>query len=186
MFKISPNKKLSDYKIKILKDNDIIAFYPNNEKINFNNINFKNSNKENYFIGLIQLNNESFEINCFIHNKYIKKFHLINFVNDNIKEIKLYKTYYLGNLTSPLREYKAILNLELSNFTGILYSKDLFLEKEKNNNLTLKSRLFLENIKKKKIFNISQTEAIIKASEMKNKDILLIQGPPGQEKHIQY
>ena len=182
LFKISPNKKLSDYKIKILKDNDIIAFYPNNEKINFNNINFKNSNKENYFIGLIQLNNESFEINCFIHNKYIKKFHLINFVNDNIKEIKLYKTYYLGNLTSPLREYKAILNLELSNFTGILYSKDLFLEKEKNNNLTLKSRLFLENIKKKKIFNISQTEAIIKASEMKNKDILLIQGPPGTGK----
>ena len=51
-----------------------------------------------------------------------------------------------------------MLNLELSNFTGILYSKDLFKEKEKENHLTLKSKLYLDNIKKKNIFNLFQTE----------------------------
>ena len=181
LFELIPNKKLSDFRSKIFKENDIVAFYPINEKINFKDITFKNLNKLNYFIGIVQINNETYDLNCYVHNKYIKKFNLVNTI-DQIKESKLFKTYYLGNLTSSLREYKAILNLELSNFTGILYSKDLFKEKEKENHLTLKSKLYLDNIKKKNIFNSSQTEAIIKASEMNRKDILLIQGPPGTGK----
>ncbi len=186
LFQIIPNKKLSDFKKKIFKDNDIIAFYPIQEKINFSDINFKNLKKANFFIGIIQLNNDTYDINCYIHNKNCNKFKLINEIgnssNNNNEESQLFKAYYLGSLTSSLREYKAILNLELSNFTGILYSKELFTEKEKQFGLTTKSRLFIDNIKQKKIFNSSQTEAIIKASEMKKKDILLIQGPPGTGK----
>ncbi len=186
LFQIIPNKKLSDFKKKIFKENDIIAFYPIQENINFSDINFKNLKNANFFIGIIQINNDTYDINCYIHNKNCNKFKLIdkigNSSKDNNEETQLFKAYYLGSLTSSLREYKAILNLELSNFTGILYSKELFIEKENKFGLTTKSRLFIDNIKKHKIFNSSQTEAIIKASEMKKKDILLIQGPPGTGK----
>jgi senataxin len=186
LFQIIPNKRLSDFKKKIFKENDIVAFYPIEEKINFSDINFKNLKKANFFIGIIQLNNDTYDINCYIHNKNCNKFKLIDIIgnssNNNKEESQLFKAYYLGSLTSSLREYKAILNLELSNFTGILYSKELFTEKENQCGLATKSRLFIDNIKKKKIFNSSQTEAIIKASEMKKKDILLIQGPPGTGK----
>jgi hypothetical protein len=50
LFQIIPNKKLSDFKKKIFKENDIIAFYPIQENINFSDINFKNLKNANFFI----------------------------------------------------------------------------------------------------------------------------------------
>ena len=90
---------------------------------------------------------------------------------------------YLSSLTSSLREYNAVLNLELSNFTGILQAKDLFNKSApEDNSFNQKRTTFIQNIQRCSVFNMSQTDAILKAAEMRTKDILLIQGPPGTGK----
>ena len=181
-FKINTNKKLTELNRKIFKDNDIIAFCHQNIPINPDEISFLNNNNRFYFIGIIfQENNDLLVL---VHSKYVEKFHLIPKANDYIENpsSKYYKTYYLGNLTSPLREYMAILNLELSSFNGILDKKYLLNNMEKPMNLSSEARAFIDNIKIKNKFNPSQIEAIEKVSKMKEKDIMLIQGPPGTGK----
>ena len=177
LFRLNTNKKLCDLKKKVLKENDIVAFYPSTINISSNDISFKNEKDKYYFIGIISIN-DSNETLCKVHYKSADKFSLKNQKGNTI----YYTTRYLGNLTSSLREYNAVLNLELSNFTGILFANELFNKTEQPYELNQKAKIFVDNIKKCTIFNQSQTDAIVKASQMKTKDILLIQGPPGTGK----
>ena len=92
-----------------------------------------------------------------------------------------------------MREYKALLDLELSNFTSIIKTDTVFLNKKKeeinskpnfniSNFYLSEKELFLKNLENSNIFNEPQKNAIFKANSMKNNDILLIQGPPGTGK----
>ena len=101
---------------------------------------------------------------------------------------------FLGSINSPLREYKALLELKISNFKGIIKTESTFLSSAKENNenqnnmktnnttnLISKKDKFLNNLKYS-IYNESQKAAIYKSNLMKKNDILLIQGPPGTGK----
>ena len=178
VFRVNTNKKLNDLKKKILKENDLVALFPSTIKIPQSELTFKNETKRFYFIGIVNINEQN-EIFIRVHSKNEIKFDLKSKSSSNL----LYSVRYLSSLTSSLREYNAVLNLELSNFTGILQAKDLFNKSApEDNSFNQKRTAFIQNIQRCSVFNISQTDAILKAAEMRTKDILLIQGPPGTGK----
>ena len=188
--KITPNKNLNVFKKKILKDNDIIAIYSENEKINFEDISISNKNNLNYFLGIIKRELDSYEIKILIHSNDIEKYNL-NYNNFNSKNMKeqFFKIKYLNNINSSIREFNALLYLELSNFKDILNPNKFLLrntnninQNENNNKIGSKFQIFLNNIKTSEIYNSSQLEVLIKAKNMGNNDILLVQGPPGTGK----
>ena len=178
VFRVNTNKKLNDLKKKILKENDLVALFPSTIKIPQGELTFKNEAKRFYFIGIVNINEQN-EIFIRVHSKNAIKFDLKSKSSSNL----LYSVRYLSSLTSSLREYNAVLNLELSNFTGILQAKDLFNKSApEDNSFNQKRTTFIQNIQRCSVFNMSQTDAILKAAEMRTKDILLIQGPPGTGK----
>ena len=194
LLKINPNKKLYELKKKIFKDNDIIAVFNDKYKFNKDKITLKNDFNLNYFLGIITRENDSNDLNLIVlredYEKYIKddkpKVKKEDFAYD--KKIK-----YLGSINSSLREYKALLDLELPSFTNIIRTDPIFInhkDEEINSKQSFNTsnfylsekEIFLKNLQKSEIFNEPQKNAILKANSMKNKDILLIQGPPGTGK----
>ena len=185
LLKITPNKNLNEFKKKILKDNDLIAIYSENEKIDFDDITISNKKKLNYFLGLVRREYDSYELKIYIHSNDVEKYNL-NYNNYNSKEKKeeSYNIKYLNNINSSLREFKALFYLELSNFKDILNPKKLLLKNNHNTNnvMNTKSYLFINNIKSSNIYNSSQIDVLIKANQMQKNEVLLIQGPPGTGK----
>ena len=193
LLKINTSKKLYELKRRILKDNDIIAVY--NEKKNFekSKITLKNEYGLNYFLGIVTREYDSNDLNLLVLREDYEKY--INKDSIKVEDYVFYdkKIKYLGSINSPLREYKALLDLELSNFTGIIKTDTIFLNhtvddmnSKPNFNFTnfylSEKETFLKNLQQSKIFNEPQKNAIFKANSMKNNDILLIQGPPGTGK----
>ena len=187
LLRVYANKNLNEFKKKILKDKDIIAIYPENENINFNDITIYNKNKLNYFLGVIKRDLDSYELKILIHSKDVDKYDL-NYNNhiSTPKKDDLFKIKYLNNINSSLREFNALLCLELSNFKDILNPKNLLNaknnENEDINNNSYKKTIFIDKIKTSKIYNSSQVEIITKANNMVKNKLLLIQGPPGTGK----
>ena len=195
LLKISTNKRLYELKKRILKDNDIIAVFNEKNKLNKDRITLKNEFQMNYFLGIITRDNDSNDLNLYAlredYEKYIK-----NEIPNIKKDIGSYdkNVKYLGSINSPIREYKALLDLQLSSFSKIIKTDSIILkngeEEEINSKQSLnktnfylsKKETFLKNLQNSKLFNESQKNAILKANSMKSKDILLIQGPPGTGK----
>ena len=191
------NKNLMDLKKKILKDKDILAIYPENEKINFEDINISNKNNLNYFLAVVKREIDSYETKLLIHKKDMHKFRLNNTSyktqsNSKKDNTPFFKIKYLNNINSSLREFNAILSLELSCFKDILNPKKLLLTSNKNNEPEKGPILepipngrrddFIKNIKFSNIYNSSQIDVLSKANNMKKNELLLIQGPPGTGK----
>ena len=197
LLKINTNKKLYELKKRILKDNDILAIFNERAKYENSKITLKNEFELNYFLGIVTREIDSSELNLLVlreeYENYVKNDFQRNEEEDSIFYDKRIK--YLGSINSSLREYKALLDLELSNFTGIIKTDTIFL-KDKRDNINNKPSFnfpssnfylsekekFLKNLQNSKIFNEPQKNAIFKANLMKNNDILLIQGPPGTGK----
>ena len=192
ILKINPSKKLNELKRRILKDNDIIAVYNEKHKYEKDKITLKNEFELKYFLGIVTREYDSNDLNLLVLRENYE-----NLINNDIK-VEDYVFYdkkikYLGSINSPLREYKALLDLELSNFTGIIKTDTIFLNQNVNDmnskpnfnfqNFYLSEKeKFLKNLQTSKIFNEPQKNAIYKANSMKKNDILLIQGPPGTGK----
>ena len=205
LLRIIPNKKLNELKKRILKDKDIVAIYNEKSDIKPEKINFTNTNNLRYFLGIVKKDIDSSDINLMVLREIAEKFKdsgnsLVNeiyYKNNNNGEIihsssYLYKVRYLGSLISPSREYQALLDLNIADFTGIIrtgeYCNKIINNADINNfnfneneNLNIKEK-FLLNLKNSKIYNDSQKNAIFKANSMKDNEILLIQGPPGTGK----
>ena len=195
LLKINTNKRLYELKKRILKDNDIIAVFNEKNKFEKEKITLKNEFQLNYFLGIITRDNDSNDLNLYAlredYEKYIKIY-----IQNAEKDIPLYdkNVKYLGSINSPIREYKALLDLQLSSFSNIIKTDSILLkngeEKEINSKHSFnttnfylsKKETFLKNLQNSKLFNEPQKNAIFKANSMKNKDILLIQGPPGTGK----
>ena len=196
LLKISTNIKLNDLRLKILKDNDIIAIFNEREEIDISKITLKNENRLNYFLGIVKKDYDNSDLNIYVLKEDYEIFLRNERKNRKVNEIKFYdkRVKFLGSINSPLREYKALLELKISNFKGIIKTEStfFFLTKENNenqnnmnsNNTNLSSNKdkFLNNLKNSKIYNESQKAAIFKSNLMKKNDILLIQGPPGTGK----
>ena len=196
-FKMNANKKLYELKRKILKDNDIIAIYNENSTFDKNQITLKNENLLNYFLGIVKRDYDSNDLNLYVlRNYYINylKYEEINKEEDNISMFNK-KIKYLGSINSSLREYKALFDLELSNFTGIIKTESIFMNSSLENlnqkqilninplNYYLSEKdTFLKNLQNSNLFNEPQKNAIFQANYMKKNEILLIQGPPGTGK----
>ena len=197
LLKINTNKKLYELKKRILKDNDIIAVY--NQKRNFekSKITLKNEYELNYFLGIVTREHDSNDLNLLVLREDYENYIRNDVKKDEDKDEGLFydkKIKYLGSINSSLREYKALLNLELSNFTSIIKTDTIFLNNKiddinKKPSFTISSDFylsekekFLKNLQNSKIFNEPQKNAIFKANSMKNNEILLIQGPPGTGK----
>ena len=190
MLKINTNKKLYELKKRILKDNDIIAVFKEKSEIDKDKITLKNEFDLNYFLGIVTKEHDN-DLNLLVLREDYEN--VENSVFSKIEDYVFYdkKIKYLGSLNSLLREYKALLDLKLSNFTGIIKTDTIFLN---NNNIDSKPNFnlsnfylseketFLKNLQNTKLFNEPQKNAIYKANYMKNNDILLIQGPPGTGK----
>ena len=190
--KITTNKKLYELKKKILKDNDIIAVFSEKSNFDKNKITLKNENELNYFLGIVTRENEPNDLNLYVLREDYEIFmknDILRVDKDNFydKEIK-----YIGSINSSLREYKALLDLQLSSFTGIIKT-DTIISSHNNEEINSKNVIpsnfylseketFLKNLTNSEIFNEPQKNVIFKAHTMKNKDILLIQGPPGTGK----
>ena len=185
LFKINVNKNLEVFRKKIFKEKDLIALYPENEKLNSDDITLLNKKKLNYFLAIVTRENDYYnDLYIIISKSDVEKFKINNLFNSQSSS-KYYKIKYLNNIISSLREFNALLCLELQNFKSILSPKALLKNKPlKNINTTqnFRKELFLNNLKTKKIFNQSQIEVILKANNMKENEILLIQGPPGTGK----
>ena len=188
LLKITPNKNLNEFKKKILKDNDLIAIYSETEKIDFDDISISNKKNLKYFLGIVKREYDSSEIKVYIHSNDVESYHLnYNNYESKTKKEDVYNIKYLNNINSSLREFRALLYLELSNFKDILNPKNLLLKNKNNNknddnNHCSKSLLFLNNMKSSKIYNSSQIDVLIKANQMQKNEVLLIQGPPGTGK----
>ena len=193
IFRINTNKKLYELKKRILKDNDIIAVFNEKSHYDKNQITFKNEYDLNYFLGIVTRENDSNDLNLLV-----LKEDYANYVDKDFIKLKDFIFYdkqikYLGSINSPLREYKALLDLEISNFSGIIKTETIFLENKGcdmkgkpefnlSNFYLSEKETFLKNLQNTKLFNEPQKNAIFKANSMKNNDILLIQGPPGTGK----
>ena len=194
MLKINTNRKLNELKKRILKENDIIAVYNEKNNYNKNEITLQNEYNLNYFLGIVTRENDANELMLFVLRNDYENF-IVNDIPRKEDDSIFDKTVrYLGSINSPLREYKALLDLQLSSFTGIIKTESIFLSsiKNENNNETInnfhttdyssKAERFLHYLKKSKIYNEPQKNAIYKANLMKKNDILLVQGPPGTGK----
>jgi len=207
LFKININKKLYELKKRILKDNDIIAIYSDKATFDKNQITLRNENFLNYFLGIVTRDYDSNDLNLLLlRDYYINYINNVN-IDENIEEEKNNssmfdkKVKYLGSINSSIREYKALFDLELNNFKGIIRTDQVFLNDISNNssnieninknpiipinplNLYLSEKeKFINNLKTSPLFNEPQKKAILKANNMKSNEILLIQGPPGTGK----
>ena len=194
LYKITANKKLYELKKRILKDNDIIALYDEKIITDPKPITLRNEKLLNYFLGIVTRDSDSNDLNLYVLNEYVNTNNFIRDKNDNF-EINNRKIKYLGSINSSLREYKALFDLELSNFTGIIKTDTIFLSESMENlngkpvvninplNYYLSEKeTFLKNLKDSSLFNEPQKNAIYKANNMKKNEILLIQGPPGTGK----
>ena len=196
LLKINTNKKLNDLRIKILKDNDIIAIFNERDELDISKITLKNENKLNYFLGIVRKDYDNSDLNVYVLKEEYENFLRKERKNKKETTYKFYdkKVKFLGSINSPLREYKALLELKISNFKGIIKTESTFLSSAKENNenqnnmktnnttnLISKKDKFLNNLKYS-IYNESQKAAIYKSNLMKKNDILLIQGPPGTGK----
>ena len=195
-FSIMVNRNLMELKKKILKDKDILAVYPENEKINNDDINISNKNNLRYFLAVVKREIDSYETKLLVHANDLKKFELNDDKNleqnsKNNNNIKFYKVKYLNNINSSIREFNALLSLELSSFKDILNPKKLLSnnntkpgnnESTNNNALLNRGDTFINSIKYSNLFNPSQIEVLSKANNLKKNELLLIQGPPGTGK----
>ena len=189
--KINPNKKLYELKKRILKDNDIIAVFREKSEIDQDKITLKNEYELNYFLGIVIREHDN-DLNLLVLRDDYEKTENSGFTR--IKDYVFYdkKIKYLGSLNSPLREYKALLDLKLSNFTGIIKTDTIFLNYKDDdidskpdfsiNYYLSEKETFIQNLQNSKLFNESQKKAIYRTNKMKKNDILLIQGPPGTGK----
>ena len=93
-----------------------MAIYPENEKINFEDINILNKNNLNYFLAVVKREIDSYETKLLIRSKDIHKFGL----NDTLSAIKsnssnnnnpFFKIKYLNNINSSLQEFNTIHSL---------------------------------------------------------------------------
>ena len=202
LMRVNTNKKLYELKKRIFKDNDIIAIY--NEKCPFdkNEITLKNEHLLNYFLGIVTRDFDSNDLNLLVLRQYYAGYSRFDIINNNhnnnmngISSTFDKKIKYLGSINSSLREYKALFDLELSNFTGIIKTDSIFLNSSlenlnskpvysvNNHNYYLSEKeIFLKNLQKSPLFNEPQKNAIYQANLMKKNEILLIQGPPGTGK----
>ena len=193
LLRMNTSKKLYELKKRILKDNDIIAIFMEKTKLEKSQITLKNEYGLNYFLGIVRREHDSNDLNLLVlredyentENSVFTKLEDYIFYDKQIK--------YLGSINSPLREYKALLDLKLSNFIGIIKTDTIFLNHSiddinskpnfnPSNFYLSEKETFLKNLFNSKIFNEPQKNAIYKADSMKNNDILLIQGPPGTGK----
>ena len=197
LFKMNANKKLYELKRKILKDNDIIAIYNENSTFDKEQITLKNENLLNYFLGIVTRDFDSNDLNLLVLRKYYINYIKFEETNKDKNNISMFnkKIKYLGTINSSLREYKALFDLELSNFTGIIKTETIFMNSNLEN-LNTKQILninplnyylsdkdtFLKNLQSSSLFNEPQKNAIYHANYMKKNEILLIQGPPGTGK----
>ena len=197
LFKMNANKKLYELKRKILKDNDIIAIYNENSNFDKEQITLKNENLLNYFLGIVTRDYDSNDLNLLVLRKYYINYIKFEKINQDENNINMFnkKIKYLGTINSSLREYKALFDLELSNFTGIIKTESIFMNSNLEN-LNTKQILninplnyylsekdtFLKNLQNSSLFNEPQKNAIYHANYMKKNEILLIQGPPGTGK----
>ena len=198
LLKINTNMKLNDLRVKILKDNDIIAIFNEREELDISKITLKNEHKLNYFLGIVKKDYDNSDLNIYVLKEDYEKFLRKERKNKKEEKYKFYdkKVKFLGSINSPLREYKALLELKISNFKGIIKTESTFLSSTKENNenqnnmnsnntntnSSSKKDKFLNNLKNSTIYNESQKAAIFKSNLMKKNDILLIQGPPGTGK----
>ena len=197
LMKLNVNKKLYELKKRIMKDNDIIAIYHEKSTFDNNQITLKNENLLNYFLAIVTREYDSNDLNLLVLRKYYVNYienEIIEDKNDNPTTFNK-KIKYLGSINSSLREYKALFDLELSNFTGIIKTDTIFLNSSIEN-LNKKQILnfnplnyylteketFLKNLQTSDLFNEPQKNAIYQANNMKRNEILLIQGPPGTGK----
>ena len=92
--------------------------------------------------------------------------------------------YFITNLSTMIREYKAIKWVEFSNFSGLIMNPEKWMDvkSQKEHSAEPKSqyRDFLKN--NKKFFNESQHSALKYVACMDNTGLSLIQGPPGTGK----
>ena len=196
-FKMNANKKLYELKRKILKDNDIIAIYNENSTFDKNQITLRNENLLNYFLGIVTRDYDSNDLNLLVLRKYYVNYIKFEPINKDKNNINMFnkKIKYLGTINSSLREYKALFDLELSNFTGIIKTESIFMNSNLENlnkkqilninplNYYLSDKdTFLKNLQSSSLFNEPQKNAIYHANYMKKNEILLIQGPPGTGK----
>ena len=197
VFKVNANKKLYELKRKILKDNDIIAIYNENSTFDKNQITLKNENFLNYFLGIVTRDYDSNDLSLYVLRNYYKTYIQNDMANKDEDNFSMFnkKIKYLGSINSSLREYKALFDLELSNFTGIIKTETIFMNSSIENlskkqiininplNYYLSDKeLFLKNLQTSSLFNEPQKNAIYQANNMKKNEILLIQGPPGTGK----
>ena len=193
LLRMNTSKKLYELKKRILKDNDIIALFKEKSNLDKSLITLKNESGLNYFLGIVRRENDSNDLNLLVLREDYENTE--NSVFTKIEDYVFYdyKIKYLGSINSPLREYKALLDLKLSNFIGIIKTDTIFLNhnmddinsKPSFNPLSFylsEKETFLKNLQNSKIYNQPQKNAIFKADSMKNNDILLIQGPPGTGK----
>ena len=193
LLRMNTSKKLYELKKRILKDNDIIALFKEKSNLDKSLITLKNESGLNYFLGIVRRENDSNDLNLLVLREDYENTE--NSVFTKIEDYVFYdyKIKYLGSINSPLREYKALLDLKLSNFIGIIKTDTIFLNhnmddinsKPSFNPLSFylsEKETFLKNLENSKIYNEPQKNAIFKADSMKNNDILLIQGPPGTGK----
>ena len=192
MLKITTNKKLYELKKKILKDNDIIAIFGDKTNYNKDKITLKNEEGLNYFLGIVTKENDPNDLNVYVLKEDYEKFMKNAIQNDDKENFYDKKIKYLGSINSSIREYKSLLYLNLSSFTGIIKT-DTIISNHNNEEINPKNYIssnfylseketFLKNLLTSEVFNEPQKKVIFKVDTLKNKDILLIQGPPGTGK----
>ena len=107
-----------------------------------------------------------------MHEEYFRLKQLTLFDSDT----KLH-CYFMGSLMTVVREFRTIKNCEFFSTGPTILNPSLVLNNQLacNEPLTQKMRDFLA--KNQTLFNHSQLDALNKVCDMKQKDILLIQGP---------
>ena len=135
-----------------IKENTLIKLLT--REITVNGINNKNT-KANIFkydiIGIVRKAKNKNEYIIVIEKKEILNFNVFNRNNIHVLEIEF---IYLANFTSQLREFRALMETNISNFPSIInpsYDKEEF-----NNTLQpLKNSIIINNTNSQKQFNIS-------------------------------
>lgn len=190
---IKCNKSI-DFENNVLKDNDLLILIKDNNTIPNKRIFLKdiniNNNQYTAILGIVKYAKD--------HNYKNNKKLLLYILNENdnlniIDTNKLYNPFYVQNVTSFIREYNAIINVNNLNsyLIELIKSKPKFLNNISNNSKFIKNNeneLINQTIKvinSVNQYNDSQKKAIKEAcllSNNKDKNILLIQGPPGTGK----
>ncbi len=172
----------------------------------FNDLNFINKKKLNYFLGIVKYEKNS------INNKNDITDHLIYSLCDSLKNIIFYESEnfyikFLGNINSSIREYNAILEIDYTVFNKLIYDPEkyqknmLYSNLNRNNvynysdnndimnNLQSQSKKKIDEEIMKKFICDNRFRSSVDTSQMKalescssSSDCVLIQGPPGTGK----